>query len=97
MNYEVFAALAIVGEVAEVKSVDSLAPVGCGIPIEKVLRHCGGLSKESLLEVITRQCMKWREAPMALKAKIDNVKLSYRMYKKYRSVFESFAEKCCSM
>jgi hypothetical protein len=33
MNYEVFAALGIVGEVAELKTVDSSRPVSCGIPL----------------------------------------------------------------
>ena len=83
-----FAALAIVGEIAKVNPVLSRGPVSCGIPLEMVLRHSVGLSKESLLEVVTRQCMKWREAPIELKTKIDEVKLAYRMYKKYRAVFE---------
>jgi hypothetical protein len=38
--------------------------------------------------VITRQVAKWREAPLWLKAKTDKVKLSYRVYKKYRAVFD---------
>lgn len=90
-HYEVFAALAIVGEIAKVDPVLSRGPVSCGIPLEMVLRHSVGLSKESLLEVVTRQCMKWREAPIELKTKIEGVKLAYRMYKKYRAVFEALA------
>ena len=31
---------------------------------------------------------KWREAPLWIKVKIENLKLSYRIYKKYRFVFE---------
>ena len=42
---------------------------------------------------MTRQCNKWREAPAWLGYKIDNIKLSYRIHKKYRAVFESLSSK----
>lgn len=38
--------------------------------------------------MITWVMGKWREAPMWIKVKIDNLKLSYRIYKKYRFMFE---------
>ena len=71
---DVFAALAIVGEVGDLRPVNSGAMVHCGIALEVVLRHLGGLSKESLLEVVTRQCMKWRGAPAGVAAKKDSGK-----------------------
>lgn len=63
MDYDVFAALAIVGEMGDLRPVNSRGMVHCGIALEGVLRHLGGLSRESLLERVVRQCMKWREAP----------------------------------
>lgn len=41
--------------------------------------------------------MKWREAPKWLSLKIDEVKLAYRIYKKYRAVFEKMTvNHCCA-
>lgn len=77
------------------KSVNSGALVRCGIFLETVLRHMPGLSKESVLEVATRQCIKWREAPKWLSKKIDDVKMAYRVYKKYRAVFDKLAKQNC--
>jgi hypothetical protein len=57
------------------------------------MRHLGKLSKETLLEEVLRQCLKWREAPSWLKGKIEAVNLAYRMYKKYRTVFQELAKK----
>ena len=58
-----------------------------------VLRHCGKLSKEDLLETIYRQSMKWRDSTIDLRVKIEAVKLSYRTYKKYRDVFETLGQR----
>lgn len=58
------------------------------VTLEHVMRHIGNLSKEKYLEVLTRQVAKWREAPHWLKVKTENLKFAYRIYKKYRSVFD---------
>jgi hypothetical protein len=88
VHYELLAATAIMGETIVLDDISNTRRARSGITIEHVMRHAGRLSKEQLLEVVTRQVAKWREAPLWLKAKTDRVKLSYRVYKKYRAVFD---------
>jgi uncharacterized protein YqeY len=66
----------------------SLKKVRSGITLEHVMRHTTSLSKEKYLEVLTRQISKWRDVPHWLKVKTDNLKINYRIYKKYRNVLE---------
>lgn len=47
--------------------------------------------------MVVRQCNKWRDAPRWLGAKIGDVKLAYRVYKKYRALFEGLAGRNCIM
>jgi hypothetical protein len=77
-----------VGETIVLDDISNTRRARSGITIEHVMRHSGRLSKEQLLEVLARQAAKWREAPLWLRAKTDRVKLSYRVYKKYRAVFD---------
>ena len=69
----------------------SLKKVRSGITLEHVMRHTTSLSKEKYLEVLTRQISKWRDAPHWLKVKTDNLKINYRIYKKYRNVLEQLS------
>lgn len=69
----------------------SSTKVRSGITLEHVMRHTASLSKEKYLEVLTRQISKWRDAPHWLKVKIDNLKINYRIYKKYRNVLQGLS------
>lgn len=69
----------------------SLKKVRSGITLEHVMRHTTSLSKEKYLEVLTRQISKWRDVPHWLKVKTDNLKINYRIYKKYRNVLEQLS------
>lgn len=66
-----------------------------GITLESVMRHIGKMSREEFLNVLSRQISKWREAPYWLTIKIDNLKISYRIFKKYRSVFDDLCRGNC--
>lgn len=57
------------------------------------MKHLGKYSKELLLQEVIRQVEKWREAPLWLKGKIDAVNIAYRIYKKYRALFQDLAQK----
>lgn len=90
-HYQIMAATAIVGETVVLSDLTSTLRVKSGITLERVMRHLGNLSKEQYLEVLAGLTHRWREAPLWLKAKTDNLKIAYRIYKKYRTVFESLA------
>ncbi len=91
-EYEIFAATAITGEVIVSRDLIENKAARTMVSLEHVMRHIGNFSKEKYLEVLTRQVAKWREAPHWLKLKTENLKFSYRIYKKYRSVFDELAE-----
>ena len=86
-DYAIFAAAAMAGENASLPDLEGHA-ARSGVTVESVMKHIGNRSREEYLEVLTRQTEKWREAPLWLKEKIDHVKMSYRIFKKYRLVFE---------
>lgn len=91
-DYEVLAGTAIVGEVKRIEDVSREHLTRVGVSVESVMRHIGSKrSKEHFLEEVERLSRKWREAPAWLLTKIDNVRMSYRIYKKYRLAFEELA------
>lgn len=87
-QYEIMAATAIVGETIVLDDITNTRRAKSGITLERVMRHLGTLSKEEYLEVLSRQVERWREAPLWLKAKTQNLKITYRIYKKYRTAFD---------
>ena len=56
------------------------------------MKHIGTRSRELFLETLSKQTEKWREAPLWLKEKIGQVRINYRIYKKFRTVFEALAK-----
>jgi hypothetical protein len=52
------------------------------------MSHLGPLSKERFLDTATRQLEKCKDAPQYLKKKVEDVRYSYRFYKKYQTTFE---------
>ena len=62
--------------------------VGNGIKIENIMKRLKHLSKEKLLEIMDVQVQKYPEAPDHLKEKIKKVRIAYRMFKKYKNIFD---------
>jgi hypothetical protein len=52
------------------------------------MSHLGKLSKERFLDTANRQLEKYKLAPQYLKKKLEDVRYSYRFYKKYQAAFE---------
>lgn len=93
-KYQIMAAAAIVGETIVLDDVTNTRRAKSGITLERVMRHIGALSKEQYLVVLSKQVEKWRNAPLWLKAKSENLKITYRIYKKYRTVLEKLTTAC---
>lgn len=73
--------------------MDNSGEVSTGIRLESIMKHLGKYSKETLLQEVIRQSEKWPETPLCLKSKIDQVNLAYRIYKKYRTLFQDLSKK----
>jgi flagellar biosynthesis chaperone FliJ len=57
------------------------------------MSHLGSLSKEKFLDTLNKQLEKIKDPPQKLKKKIEDVRFSYRFYKKYESTFQMLFDK----
>jgi hypothetical protein len=56
------------------------------------MSHLGSLSKERFLDTLNKQLEKLKKAPKNLKKKVEDIRFSYRFYKKYQTTFEALFE-----
>jgi hypothetical protein len=57
------------------------------------MKNLPNLSKEKFLETVIIQIRKWTKAPSWLPSRVDALRISYRIFKKYEKVFITLANK----
>lgn len=68
-------------------TIDQLSLTGTGIKIENVMRHIDSLSKERFLETIETQIKKSNFSNHSLIEKVGKIKISFRVFKKFKTIF----------
>lgn len=87
LEYQVYAGLAIISEISKLPTIGHFVQSKNGIKIENVMSHLDKLSKERFLDTLNRQLEKDKNAPQYLKKKVEDIRYSYRFYKKYQTTF----------
>lgn len=81
---KIYACTAIVCECKKMPAVGEPTFVNSGLTIEKIMGNLQGTPKEEFFSLICLVASKWPSCPNALYQKIDLLKASYRIFKKYR-------------
>ena len=68
------------------------AMVSTGLTIEKIMRCIGDVPREEFFSLLYLVATKWPGCPNSLYHKIDALKTSYRIFKKYRRACQLIGE-----
>ena len=80
----IYACMAIVCECKKMPSAYGRMLVPTGLTIEKIMNCVVDISKEEFFSLLYLMATKWPACPNSLYQKIDSLKTTYRVFKKFR-------------
>ena len=93
LRYTVYAAAGIVVEQLKILAVDGKGLVSTGLTIELLMSKLEGLDIQKYLDHIDALLLKCKEASAELSHKLQQLKISYRLFCKYRKLISRLLEK----